>query len=229
MRLFAVLATAIATAMTASATDMIHVPRTVSSGTIDVANATATNTTTGLSVTLSFQPMSGGGLRLYVTGKDLGHGVQYPFHIHQKFVPANGNCTAAGGHLDPYGVEAASGSNYNCKKSNMLQTCALGDLAGVFGNLTGDANGNFNANFDASELSFSGKNSIIDHSIVVHSPTGARIACANITAFVFETDGSSEGANSAAANHESSDKSGSVSLASLFSGALAILAVAIAL
>jgi hypothetical protein len=53
------------------------------------------------------------------------------YHIHDKAVPADGNCTGAGAHLDPY----ARGESPACD-SNSKQTCQVGDLSGKYGNVT---------------------------------------------------------------------------------------------
>lgn len=54
------------------------------------------------------------------------------YHIHEKPISADGNCTSAGAHLDPY----KRGEVPPCDAS-MKETCQTGDLSGKFRNLTG--------------------------------------------------------------------------------------------
>ncbi|KAJ1959662.1 Superoxide dismutase, partial [Dipsacomyces acuminosporus] len=104
----------------------------------------------------------------------------YPYHIHVSPVPANGNCTSTGGHLDPAKVKVAD-KPYNCDSKNAATTCELGDLAGRHGNITADASGEFTVKYTDSLISFSGANTILGHSVVIHAPDNSRLACANIT------------------------------------------------
>ena len=53
------------------------------------------------------------------------------YHIHAKPVPADGNCTATGAHLDPYN----RGETPLCD-STQQNTCQTGDLSGKHGNIT---------------------------------------------------------------------------------------------
>ena len=53
------------------------------------------------------------------------------YHIHEKPVPADGNCTGTGAHLDPY----KRGETPPCDASKP-ETCQTGDLSGKHGNLT---------------------------------------------------------------------------------------------
>lgn len=54
------------------------------------------------------------------------------YHIHEKAVPENGNCTATGAHLDPY----KRGEVPLCDVDNK-KNCQTGDLSGKYGNMTG--------------------------------------------------------------------------------------------
>ncbi|KAJ1954561.1 Superoxide dismutase, partial [Dipsacomyces acuminosporus] len=72
------------------------------------------------------------GVELSVKG--LKPGVSYPYHIHINPVPANGNCTATGGHFDPYNINVGA-KPYKCDPKNPAKTCELGDLAGRHGNI----------------------------------------------------------------------------------------------
>lgn len=59
------------------------------------------------------------------------YGGPFMYHIHEKPVPDNGNCTATGAHLDPY----KRGEVPICDASKP-ETCQTGDLSGKFGNIT---------------------------------------------------------------------------------------------
>lgn len=58
-------------------------------------------------------------------------GGPFMYHIHEKPVPENGNCTATGAHLDPY----KRGEVPICDATKP-ETCQTGDLSGKFGNIT---------------------------------------------------------------------------------------------
>jgi hypothetical protein len=58
-------------------------------------------------------------------------GGPFMYHIHEKPVPADGNCTGTGAHLDPY----KRGEVPICDASKP-ETCQTGDLSGKFGNIT---------------------------------------------------------------------------------------------
>ncbi|RKP22260.1 hypothetical protein SYNPS1DRAFT_2749, partial [Syncephalis pseudoplumigaleata] len=58
----------------------------------------------------------------------------YLYHLHQKPVPANGNCTETAGHLDPFHVNPAPGKHYPCDPHDP-RTCEVGDLSGKHGRL----------------------------------------------------------------------------------------------
>ncbi len=54
------------------------------------------------------------------------------YHIHVNPVPADGNCTATGGHLDPY----QRGDTPACDAKKPA-TCQVGDLSGKYGLVDG--------------------------------------------------------------------------------------------
>lgn len=56
------------------------------------------------------------------------------YHIHEKPVPADGNCTGTGAHLDPY----KRGETPACD-AKTPQQCQTGDLSGKYGNITNTA------------------------------------------------------------------------------------------
>lgn len=58
-------------------------------------------------------------------------GGPFMYHIHEKPVPENGNCTGTGAHLDPY----KRGEVPICD-ANDRKTCQTGDLSGKHGNMT---------------------------------------------------------------------------------------------
>ena len=53
------------------------------------------------------------------------------YHIHEKSIDSTGNCSTAGGHLDPYG-NGGTGCNTSDKAS-----CEVGDLSGKNGKMEG--------------------------------------------------------------------------------------------
>ena len=58
-------------------------------------------------------------------------GGPFMYHLHEKPVPSDGNCTGTGAHLDPY----KRGEVPICDASKP-ETCQTGDLSGKFGNFT---------------------------------------------------------------------------------------------
>ena len=58
-------------------------------------------------------------------------GGPFMYHIHEKPVPADGNCTGTGAHQDPY----KRGEVPICDASKP-ETCQTGDLSGKWGNIT---------------------------------------------------------------------------------------------
>ena len=58
-------------------------------------------------------------------------GGPFMYHLHAKPVPADGNCTGTGAHLDPYMRGEVPG--YDASKP---ETCQTGDLSGKYGNAT---------------------------------------------------------------------------------------------
>lgn len=58
-------------------------------------------------------------------------GGPFMYHIHEKPVPSDGNCTGTGAHLDPY----KRGEVPICD-AGKPETCQVGDLSGKHGNIT---------------------------------------------------------------------------------------------
>ena len=97
----------------------------------------------------------------------------FVYHIHALAVPANGNCSATLGHLDP----TDRGEYYPCNVAAPA-TCQVGDLSGKHGNITATS---FVAQYadlflstDPSSPAFFG-----DKSVVIHTSNATRITCAN--------------------------------------------------
>ncbi|KAI9226531.1 MAG: superoxide dismutase [Piptocephalis tieghemiana] len=109
----------------------------------------------------------------------------FPFHIHTNPVGNSGNCSAAGGHWDPYGVNVNQ-ATYLCNPLDPAKTCEVGDLSGKFGKLPPTTNnGTKNAqdsqvNGTDTQIVLDGERGIIGRSIVIHAINGSRIGCADI-------------------------------------------------
>lgn len=114
------------------------------------------------------------------------------YHIHEKPISADGNCSSAGAHLDPY----KRGEVPLCDSSKK-ETCQTGDLSGKERNFTGPADSimyvthinkrslvtNVSSRFldlysatNPEDPAFFG-----DKSIVFHYSNKTRITCANFT------------------------------------------------
>lgn len=98
----------------------------------------------------------------------------FPYHVHTLAVPADGNCTATMGHLDP----TNRGEYYPCDSSDSA-SCQVGDLSGKNGKIM--TSGDFSASYSDAYLSTrTGDPSFVgDKSIVIHSGNTTRITCAN--------------------------------------------------
>lgn len=98
-------------------------------------------------------------------------GGPFLYHIHEKPVPASGNCSATLGHFNPFGGDP---------KASAPQGKEIGDLSGKHGLIEGtsistsyiDEYLSLNPN---SEAYFGGL------SVVVHFKNTSRLACANIS------------------------------------------------
>ena len=97
----------------------------------------------------------------------------FVYHIHDLPVPADGDCTATLGHLDPQNA----GEYYPCIVS-APQNCQVGDLAGKYGAITASP---FTAQYSDPYLSTVVGNlaSLAGKSIVIHTSNTTRITCAN--------------------------------------------------
>ncbi|KAF2120542.1 superoxide dismutase [Lophiotrema nucula] len=102
-------------------------------------------------------------------------GGPFMYHIHEKPVPTDGNCTGTGAHLDPY----KRGEVPACD-STKKETCQVGDLSGKWGNITAQS---LSASYvdeyistNPADPAYFGK-----LSIVVHSSNKTRLSCGNFT------------------------------------------------
>ncbi|TVY47168.1 Cell surface Cu-only superoxide dismutase, partial [Lachnellula occidentalis] len=122
--------------------------------------ATANPNGIGVSISVSFSnlPTSGG---------------PFLYHIHEAPVPADGNCTSTGAHLDPF----VRGETPACD-SSLPQTCQVGDLSGKHGKIESDP---FVATYsDDFASTVQGLSSFFGNlSFVVHFANKTRITCAN--------------------------------------------------
>ncbi|KAF2794907.1 Cu,Zn superoxide dismutase-like protein [Melanomma pulvis-pyrius CBS 109.77] len=102
-------------------------------------------------------------------------GGPFMYHIHEKPVAADGNCSSTGAHLDPY----KRGEQPACDPKTP-QNCQTGDLSGKHGNITEQQfSGSYSDLYLAtnpSDLSYLG-----NLSIVVHLSNKTRISCANFS------------------------------------------------
>ncbi|KAE9965759.1 hypothetical protein BLS_007416 [Venturia inaequalis] len=108
-----------------------------------------------------------------INGKTFENG-PFLYHIHERAVPSDGNCTGTGAHLDP----TARGETPPCDKANPA-SCQVGDLSGKYGAIT--TLPGFNTNYTDKYLSLTPGNPAFfgDKSVVLHYANKTRIACAN--------------------------------------------------
>ncbi|KAI9730494.1 MAG: hypothetical protein M1834_005735 [Cirrosporium novae-zelandiae] len=152
-----------------------------------------TNNAVGVTYSAIFPDNSETTIRGYVSGTSASNGTgtnfnvnitglpdvntegPFMYHIHQNRIPANGNCTAAGAHLDPY----LRGESPACDASDP-STCQVGDLSGKHGNITATPwkvtylDDYLSTTPDT--VSFFG-----NLSLVIHARNLTRIACTNFT------------------------------------------------
>lgn len=150
-----VVAGAAAPVLTDSPTEYIY-RATFDKGVTGSVSFSSSNGTVMVNVNLSGLPSSGG---------------PFLYHIHEKPVPADGNCTATLGHLNPY-----NGSETATTPSEM----EVGDLSGKHGTIPGTS---YSTSYFDQYLSLNPSNPAFlgGLSVVVHLNNLTRIACANIT------------------------------------------------
>ncbi|KUJ18700.1 uncharacterized protein LY89DRAFT_774743 [Mollisia scopiformis] len=97
----------------------------------------------------------------------------FVYHIHNMPVPADGNCTATLGHLDP-----TDRGEYHPCEDTQPETCQAGDLAGKHGNITSST---FNSSYLELYLSTTPGSPYFfgDKSVVIHTSNTTRLTCAN--------------------------------------------------
>lgn len=166
-----------------------------------------------ISGTVKFSATTNGSFWVEVAIKDLPslETNAFPYHVHVKPVPTDGNCTATLGHLNPYNgtVNATTAAGKEA-----------GDLAGKHGNLVGPS---FETSYideflslNPSDPAFVGNN----RSVVIHDIANNRLTCANIELEV-ESNSTSSASPSASAHASSSSVHASASVSSSHSGAAA--------
>lgn len=125
--------------------------------------------------TVTFEPKSGGGLRLVGEVSGLKPGSAHGFHVHEKGDCSSPDAASAGGHFNPAGRkhgDPAAGEHH------------AGDLP----NLKADGKGVAKVAMDAPGLTLQGDGSIVGRALVVHQDaddyqsqpagnSGARLAC----------------------------------------------------
>jgi len=94
------------------------------------------------------------------------------YHVHEKKI-SDRNCSSTGGHLNP------DNKKVPCDQTNLAE-CEAGDLAGKYGPI--DKVPAYTKAYSDKYISLeqAQQNSILDRSVVIHAPDGARIACADI-------------------------------------------------
>ncbi|KAL7270617.1 Cell surface superoxide dismutase [Cu-Zn] 4 [Rhizina undulata] len=158
--------------------------------------------------TITFTSPDGKGVDVAVDlgGFDLPVGSgPFAYHVHVGTVPSDGNCTATGGHLDPYDRGMATA----CDAAEP-ETCQVGDLSGKHGKIpeiTGWSNYStvnypvvLSYNDAYLALNTADASFIGNRSIVIHNINDTRIACVNIV----ESTSSSNSSNSTSAKTEAS-------------------------
>ncbi|KAF2209689.1 hypothetical protein CERZMDRAFT_46467, partial [Cercospora zeae-maydis SCOH1-5] len=123
-------------------------------------------------------------------------GGPFVYHIHEKPISSDWNCSVAGPHLSPYT------SDYPCKNISHPETCEAGDLSGKHGNFT---DSNFTASYIENYVSNNDApgcgQCMTNRSLVLHFANQTAIACANFTLIgMHAASGSSVGSPSGSGN-----------------------------
>lgn len=100
-------------------------------------------------------------------------GGPFVYHIHESPIPEDGNCEAAGEHLNPYNAPG------DCDSQKKDDYCQVGDLSGKHGWIDTTC---FETKYDDPFLSLNAKSksNILGKSIVFHYANLDKFACANI-------------------------------------------------
>ncbi|KAI9692651.1 MAG: hypothetical protein M1820_009485 [Bogoriella megaspora] len=136
-------------------------------------------------------PFGGSGINFAVNiaNLPLGQG-PFSYHIHEFPVPANGDCTGTGAHLDPF----QRGDQPLCDASRP-QSCQVGDLTGKYGKINGTAQAT--AFTDPFTSLTPGTAAFIgNRSITVHNSNGTRIACASFVPYLTGSNSTGSGSGS---------------------------------
>ncbi|KAF2866800.1 superoxide dismutase [Massariosphaeria phaeospora] len=114
-------------------------------------------------------------------------GGPFMYHIHEKPVPADGNCTGTGAHLDPY----KRGEVPICDATKK-ESCQTGDLSGKYGNATESSYSN--SYLDLFSSTNPGNPAYFGNlSVVVHLSNKTRISCGNFKMVSPGSNGTSSG------------------------------------
>jgi len=174
-------------------------------GTEYIATFTSPNFQDGddITGTVEFAAVANGSVQVNVNIDNLpSTGGPFPYHVHAKAVPSDGNCTGTLAHLNPYNGSANATTAANLE---------VGDLAGKHGPLKGSS---FSTSYVDQYLSLNPNDPayVGNLSVVIHAADNSRLACANITK---ETSSSnSTGGNNGGSNSSSNGSSNSSSSAS---------------
>ncbi|MDC6271975.1 superoxide dismutase family protein, partial [Acetobacter pasteurianus] len=154
--------------------------------------------TSEISGTIKFSPASNGSVLVSVDVSGLpSSGGPFPYHIHEALVPENGNCTATGGHFNPFNG-SASATEPAAKE--------VGDLAGRHGNIT--TTSDFKTEYVDNYLSLNPDSEAYfgNLSVVIHSSNNSRLTCANLESE--ESSGTNGGGGGGGANGSNSTTGG---------------------
>ncbi|KAF3922478.1 hypothetical protein AA313_de0208227 [Arthrobotrys entomopaga] len=116
-----------------------------------------------------------------VSGVNASQPGPYLYHIHDFVVGPDGNCTATGGHLDPF----LRNDTIACDPS-APETCQVGDLSGKHGDLPAEATQDtpFCTSYTDDYISLDSSNKAFignSRSIVIHNVNKGRLACGDLT------------------------------------------------
>ncbi|EME50180.1 hypothetical protein DOTSEDRAFT_144838 [Dothistroma septosporum NZE10] len=144
-------------------------------GTQYVATLPNTKSTTGTVMIGSGPGGNGASIQVSISGLPT-EGGPFLYHIHEKSVDSTGNCSTAGGHLDPYG-NGGTGCNTSDQAS-----CEVGDLSGKHGKMQAPSfSANYIDDYISVKPSADDMASVMGRSIVVHFANKTAITCANLT------------------------------------------------
>lgn len=128
------------------------------------------------SVTAEAAEPDGEGVRFNIKLSNLpATGGPFMYHIHAKPVPADGNCTATGAHLDPF----ERGQQPPCNAS-APETCEVGDLSGKHGAIPEGSTSFTTSYVDGYASTVESYEGFIGNlSVVIHLANSTRVTCAN--------------------------------------------------